>query len=144
MTRIPPFLRTPYAALAALFTLLAIIELPTGALLSGLDHHSSDFLLRQSALSNAPDPDIVIVDIDERSLELMAPQEGRYPWARSVHAELVEGVARQQPRAIVFDILFSDPDLLRPDSDDYLIEVARHQHNLFFPFVRLDASTDVG
>jgi adenylate cyclase len=144
MNAIPPFLRTPYAALAALFTLLALLELSSGLLLSGIDHRSSDLLLRQLALSSPPDPEIVIVDIDERSLELMAPQEGRYPWARSVHAELVEGVARQQPRAIVFDILFSDPDLLRPDADDYLIEVARQQHNLFFPFVRLDASTDVG
>lgn len=144
MKLIPPLLRTPYAALAALFAALALVELSTGALLGNLDHRASDFLLRQVAQGNPPDPEIVIVDIDERSLELMAPQEGRYPWARSVHAELVEGIARQQPKAIVFDILFSDPDLLRPDADGYLIEVAQQQQNLFFPFVRLDASTDVG
>jgi len=144
MRFIPRVLRTPYAALAALFALLALIELSTGALLSGIDHRSGDFLLRQIASSNPPDPEIVIVDIDERSLDLMAPQEGRYPWARSVHAQLVEGLERQKPKAIVFDILFTDPDLLRPDADAYLAEVAQQYDNLFFPYVRLDSASDAG
>ncbi|HEY0721897.1 MAG TPA: adenylate/guanylate cyclase domain-containing protein [Gammaproteobacteria bacterium] len=142
MQLIPPLLRTPFAAIAALFIALTLLEYATDGLLSNIEHPSSDFMLRQIAKHNPPDPDIVIVDIDERSLELMAPLEGRYPWARSVHAELVEGIARQQPKAIVFDILFSDSDLLRPDADAYLAEVAQSHDNLFFPFVRLDAVAD--
>ncbi len=142
MKLVPRFLRTPFAALGALFVAVTLLEYSSAGILSGIEHDSSDFLLRQIARHTPPDPDIVIVDIDERSLELMAPQEGRYPWARSVHAELVEGIERQQPKAIVFDILFSDADLLRPDADAYLAEVAQSYHNLFFPFVRLDAVAD--
>jgi len=144
MNRIPSSLRSPYALIAALFAFLALVELSSGIFLGEIEHHSSDFLLRQVAAHHPPDPGIVIVDIDERTLDLMAPLEGRYPWARSVHAQLVEGIEKQRPKAIVFDILFTDPDLLRPDADAYLADVAQRYNNLFFPFVRLDAISDAG
>ncbi|HEY0633787.1 MAG TPA: hypothetical protein VGE00_00280, partial [Gammaproteobacteria bacterium] len=68
MQLIPPLLRSPFAAIAALF--IALTQYATDGLLSNIEHRSSDFLLRQIAKHNPPDPDIVIVDIDERSLEL--------------------------------------------------------------------------
>ena len=32
-------------------------------------------------------------------------------------ASAMEGIARQQPQAILFDILFTDPDALRPEAE---------------------------
>ena len=43
----------------------------------------------------------------------MADYAGRWPWPRSVHGELVQGIAAQKPRAIVFDIMFFEPDIYR-------------------------------
>ena len=83
----------------------------------------SDARLARHALHSEPDRDIVLIDIDERSLAEMSDSVGRWPWPRSVHAELVEGIERQRPRAIVFDILFSDPDRARPEGDQYFAEV---------------------
>lgn len=98
----------------------------------------SDARLARYALNSKPDPDIVIVDIDERSLAGMSESVGRWPWPRSLHAELVEGMERQQPRAIVFDILFSDPDRARPEGDDYFANVIDGTTNTYFPMLKLE------
>ncbi len=128
--------------LAAL--LLLAIEFGGGGLLSTLEYRYGDLLLRQHAAQQQPDPDIVIVDIDERSLDQMAPLAGRYPWPRAVFAELLEGMARQQPAAVVFDILFSDADVMNPDGDAWLAEVARQQGKVFFPMLRLSGGDAQG
>src|SRR2546426_9655747 len=60
-----------------------------------------DWNLRQFAARHAPDPDIVLLDIDEPTLEALAPEYGRYPWTRAVYGALIEGLTRQKPAAIV-------------------------------------------
>ena len=65
---------------------------------------SSDFLFKAANLNPATDPDknIVIVAIDDKSLE----QLGRFPsWPRSYHANLINVIAEAEARVIVFDIL---------------------------------------
>ncbi|MCW8917281.1 MAG: adenylate/guanylate cyclase domain-containing protein [Gammaproteobacteria bacterium] len=135
-----PLRRDPFTLLAVAVLLLALLELFGSGLLRGLEYALHDQLLALHTRERLPDGQTVIVDIDERSLEAMAVEHGRYPWPRSVHAELVEAIAAQRPRAILFDILFTDPDPLRPDDDAYLAEVAATHDNLFFPFIRLQSS----
>ncbi len=130
--------REPFTLLAIAVAALALLELLVSGLLNHLEYAFNDRLLSYHAEQRLPDGQTVIVDIDERSLEAMAEVHGRYPWARSVHAEVVEWIAAQQPRAILFDILFTDPDPLRPDDDAYLSEVAAAQPRLFFPFIPLN------
>jgi adenylate cyclase len=57
-----------------------------------------------------------------------------------VHGELLQGIARQQPRAIVFDILFSEPDRYRPESDRFFNEVLHDLHNVYFPMLQLEGN----
>jgi adenylate cyclase len=123
---------------------LLVVPLETGwlGLLHNLNLRFSDQLLVLHAEQQTPDPEIVILDIDERSLAQLAPELGRYPWPRSTHAELIEGLADQQPKAIVFDIIFSDPDLIRRQGDQYLKEIAQTHPNVFFAFERLDGGPD--
>lgn len=52
-----------------------------------------------------------VVEIDARSLAAI----GRWPWPRSVLAELVERIAAQQPAALALDILMPEPDPLSPE-----------------------------
>jgi adenylate cyclase len=105
---------------------------------STLDNRLSDLFVRQVAQKLSPDPDIVIVDIDEASLAVMQDTAGSWPWPRAIHAELLQGIARQQPRAIVFDILFSEPDRYRPESDQFFNEVLHDLHNVYFPMLQLE------
>ena len=101
-----------------------------------------DWSLRQLAARLPSDPDVVLLDIDEASLDKMAPDFGRYPWTRAVHASLVDGLARQKPAAIVFDILFVDPDKEHGQDDVYFIRSAQRAKNVFLPMARLDPRAD--
>jgi adenylate cyclase len=129
-------------ALAAV--LLIVLNSAWLNLFSTLDNRLSDLFVRQVAQKLSPDPDIVIVDIDEASLAAMQDTAGSWPWPRAVHGELLQGIARQQPRAIVFDILFSEPDRYRPESDQFFNEVLHDLHNVYFPMALLEGNQAMG
>jgi len=133
-----------YIWLASILALALLAEIFWLQLLAPLENRLSDSLLSRHALTSAPDKEIVIVDIDERSLALLAGSVGRWPWPRSLHAELVEGIERQQPKAIVFDILFSDADLARPAEDQYFADVIGQHANLYFPMLLLKTADPQG
>lgn len=60
---------------------------------------------RLSALSRPqPDDNILLINIDEPSLEAI----GKWPWDRSVHAQLIDKLAASKPRSITLDILLSE------------------------------------
>lgn len=129
-------------AMASAMLVIALVELNWLHVLFPLENRLSDTFIQWRANGVGMDPDIVIVDIDERSLALLGDSAGRWPWPRSLHAELIQGVGRQHPRAMVFDILFSDADMARPEADRYFAEVISASDNLFFPFLRLNQADD--
>jgi CHASE2 domain-containing sensor protein/two-component sensor histidine kinase len=49
--------------------------------------------------------DILIIAIDNASLRAL----GRWPWPRDVHTRLLQRLAAARPRAVAFDIIFSEP-----------------------------------
>ena len=104
-----------------------------------LDNLYLDWNLHSLAARLPPDPGIVMIDIDEPTLEAMVPDYGRYPWSRAVFGQLLEGLAHQQPAAIVFDILFIDPQKEHVADDLYFIRTAAALPNVYFPMVRLSA-----
>jgi CHASE2 domain-containing sensor protein len=102
-----------------------------------------DAMVRYRIAPAKPDPDIIIVDINEASLAALSKEYGRWPWPRQVLGEFLENIEKQQPKAVVFDILFSDADVFNPDSDAYFNEAIAGTNNTFFPMLRLDSSSDV-
>lgn len=131
-----------YLVLAAVFSLLIVADLGLLNLVSAAETRLFDLLISHRLATPKPDPDIVIIDIDEASLAGMAAAHGRWPWPNRVLGELVAGLERQQPRAIVFDILFSDRDTLRPESDAAFNAVIAKSTTSFFPMLRLDPQND--
>lgn len=130
-----------YVGWAALLITVAVYAI-AGGHTGGMKHQAYDLIMKSRFQVPPPDPDIVLLDIDEASLAAMAPEYGRWPWPRSVMAELVEGLARQQPRAIVFDITFSDADVYQPQADKYFRDVVAHTPTTFFPMIRLNPEND--
>ena len=124
------------------FVLLAALELLVLHAASPLENRLSDAFVRMQVQQLTPDQDIVIVDIDDASLARLEDEAGRWPWPRAIHGELLRGIAAQQPRAIVFDILFSERDQFRPDSDDAFNQALQGTDNVYFPMVRRDAVLD--
>lgn len=143
MLAMSPAKQHHYAFYLVVLILLAFfVEIFWLRLFQPLENRLSDTLIAHHAQTatpeSQPDPDIVIVDIDERSLVALADSVGRWPWPRAIHAELLQGIEQQSPRAVVFDILFSDPDLTRPESDAYFADVIADSRNSFFPMLRLN------
>jgi adenylate cyclase len=137
-----PSSRKSLSRIGIVFLLLAALELSWLHALAPLENRLSDLFVRQQAQSLLPDADIVIVDIDDASLARMQDSAGSWPWPRAVHGDLVRGIARQKPKAIVFDILFSERDAFRPDSDQDFNRALRGLDNVYFPMVRRDPSMD--
>ncbi len=130
------------AGFAAAALVLAALEIFRFHALLPLENRLLDAFVRWHAARLAPDPDLVIVDIDESSLARMEHDAGRWPWPRAVHAELLEGIAAQAPRAIVFDILFNEKDAFRRDSDEIFADSAARNPAAYFPLTRLPRRDD--
>lgn len=73
--------------------------------------------------------DITIVAIDEKSLKAM----GRWPWPRDVHAQLVDVLIQHNAKAIAFDILFVEENVVSPEGDKNLIAAIERAGNVVLP-----------
>jgi adenylate cyclase len=131
-----------YLIFALIFSVVIVADWGIQGFVSGAEIRLFDTLISKRILSPTPDPDIVILDIDEASLAGMAAQHGRWPWSNQVFGDLVRGIEAQKPRAIVFDILFSDRDSQRPDSDAAFNAAIADSKTTFFPMLRLDPQND--
>jgi adenylate cyclase len=133
--------RALHAALGLLLAALALAELQGLHLLEALDNRFGDVLLRWHAQGRVPPQDVVIIDIDQPSLKdpQMFELAGAWAWPRVIHAELITALARQQPRAIVLDLILSPPDRFRPENDAALAEALAFER-AYVPMVLLEDS----
>ncbi|WP_269715347.1 CHASE2 domain-containing protein [Caulobacter sp. NIBR2454] len=91
-----------WAMVAAVSTLL-VVGLIGFSLTTRADNLIHDVAARLA--SRPADPQILIVAIDDASLA----QLGAWPWPRERHAALLERLARAQPKAVLYDVLFTEP-----------------------------------
>ena len=86
----------------AVCAFLSILLIQTGAL------RRSDNIIHDAFLglrSHTPDDRLLIVAIDNRSLEAL----GRWPWPRETHARLIDRLSQAGAAATGFDVLFTEP-----------------------------------
>lgn len=88
----------------------------------GLVHASYDFLLVARGEKSADEA--VIVYLDEKSHQVLK-QPLNAPWDRKLHADLIDRLTAAGAKAIVFDVIFSDPSITGPDADNRLAEAIR-------------------
>lgn len=134
-----PDMRLLILLLALLYALAETLWLHQ---LAPLEHQLQDSWVRQAAQASQPDADILLLNIDERSLAEMAPLVGRWPWPRSVYAELLQSILPEKPTAVVFDILMSDANLHDADGDAWFVDSAIASPLVFMPMVRLAHADD--
>ncbi|UBM23398.1 CHASE2 domain-containing protein [Pseudomonas sp. p1(2021b)] len=114
--------------------LVSLLLVPLTALLSLATHLSLNNLLYDRLRSLTPlavDPRILIVTIDDRSLQSL----GRWPWPRSVHAELLDRLTTAGARSVLFDVIFSEPSS-NPDEDRQLAQSLCRAGNVLLPLLR--------
>ncbi len=138
----PRLYAKPLVLLLAAIAVAAILEFAWLDWLRSAEARFTDIFVAAQAGKIKPDPEIVVVAADEHSLGQLADYAGRWPWPRSVHGEMVHGIQAQKPRAIVFDVMFFEPDIFRLDADELFNKSVERYGNVFFPTVRQDTAGD--
>jgi CHASE2 domain-containing sensor protein len=82
------------------------------------------------------DPDVVIVEIDDKSLAAV----GTWPWPRSYHAALLKALGKTKPSIIFYDIVF--PESSVREEDETFAEEIRKAGNVILPFYFPASSPD--
>lgn len=131
-----------YVVLAVALGLFVIVDFSFKGIDGQRGATVDDRLLKWRLASPAPSPDILIVDIDERSLERVGREQGRWPWTRAVLAEALANVSEAGPKAVLLNVHVSERDTRDPAGDEALAEVAAAYDRIVFPFIRLAPSND--
>jgi CHASE2 domain-containing sensor protein len=128
--------------LVFLFSVWVLLDVFVVKLTGGLAQSSYDAMVRARIFVAAPDPRIVIIDIDEASLARMGKEFGRWPWPRDTLATVLNYIEQQQPVAIVWDILFADVDRMSPGGDAAFNQAVSNSQRSHFSVVRLPENND--
>jgi adenylate cyclase len=80
-----------------------------------------DWRMRATADPASARQDIVLVDIDEKSLRAMEPLVGRWPWPREIHSYLLDFLARGPAAVVAVDVLFTERDRRGYEKDGVLV-----------------------
>jgi adenylate cyclase len=118
------------AAAGVVFALAAML-LGRAELMRVFELASLDARFRAEKPANI-DPRILIVAIDDSSIQ----QLGRWPWPREYHAALLQAINEYPPRALGFDILFTEPDEKHPEFDRAIVELCRQMRRVVFAAAR--------
>ena len=111
--------RLAFAAMAAAWLSLLLVQFLVGPWLSTLEERSGDWAWRQAA-TRTEERRLIVVDIDERSLA----ENGPWPWPRATQARLIDQLSQAGASQQILDIVFADQ---RPD--DNALANALRQHN---------------
>ena len=132
-------MRLPRFADASLYTLCLVVlaaalaDLRWTHVVAPLDARLADRWVALHARTVPPDNDVIVIDIDDASLEAMAPALGRFPWPRAVYGEIIDELESQKAAAVVMDVELYEPDLMNPESDKVLNAAVAGTRNTFFP-----------
>jgi len=129
--------RRPMSAFAyrikfAFYPLLAIVAIgwlawdwTHGRTLNSAENAVFDTVINLRPVEPAPSGQVVVVEIDECSIEYFRAQgEGGWPWSRQRHADLLDALDRAGVRAVGYDVLFADPSSVDPVGDRSLDAIA--------------------
>ncbi|WP_440916096.1 CHASE2 domain-containing protein [Candidatus Pelagibacter sp.] len=99
-----------YFVFLILLTLLIFLKILNPAFIKSVSYLSFD--LYQKVFVEKKDSEVVIIDIDEQSLGKF----GQFPWNRRVFAKILDQLNIHNPKAIGFDIFFTEKDKQSPEA----------------------------
>ena len=98
-----------YLIFLLFLTLLIFLKILNPAFIKSVSYLSFD--LYQKIFEEKKDSEVVIIDIDEKSLGKF----GQFPWNRNVFAKILDQLNTSNPKAIGFDIFFTEKDKQSPE-----------------------------
>ena len=90
-----------------------------------------------------PNKDIVVLAIDDASLEFLWDKYGEWPIPRNVYADIVNYLEKDKPQAIIFDLLFIKPIRSEKSSDEMFTNTLNKYNNIYVGMNFDNVSSDV-
>ena len=78
-----------------------------------------------------PNKDIVLLAIDDASVESLWDKYGEWPIPRNVYADVINYIEAQKPQAMIFDLMFIKSIRSQKDADKYFIETMNKYNNIY-------------
>ncbi|DAB00027.1 TPA: hypothetical protein CPT92_01905 [Candidatus Gastranaerophilales bacterium HUM_13] len=78
-----------------------------------------------------PNKDIVVLAVDDASLESLWEKYGEWPIPRNVYADLINYLEAQKPQSIIFDLMFIKSIRTSADADRYLADTMNKFNNIY-------------
>ena len=78
-----------------------------------------------------PNRDIVVLAIDDASLETLWDKYGEWPLPRNIYADIINYIETEKPQAIIFDLMFIKSVRTAPEIDKYLSDTMNRYDNIY-------------
>ena len=113
----------------------AVLVLAAGLKIVGLLQPYSlktlDILFRLVPLPPAS-PEVVLVTVDQPDIDFFKEQGVNWPWPRQLYGPIIDFCKRGGARAVIFDLLYTEPSFYGPDDDRELAKAAAVAENVVF------------
>ena len=90
-----------------------------------------------------PNKDIVVLAIDDASLELLWDKYGEWPLPRDVYADVINHIEKQNPQMVIFDLMFIKSMRDAQNSDKVFLETMNKYDNIYTAMTFDDQPTDM-
>jgi len=109
------------------------------------ENRSFDYRQSLKVLHKQPTPnnDIVVLAIDDASLEMLWDKYGEWPIPRNVYADMINHIEADKPQAIIFDLMFIKSMRANPAADKYFVDTMNKYNNIYTAMNFDDQPTDL-
>jgi adenylate cyclase len=91
-----------------------------------LELKTYDFRVRTFAASTRTSDDIIVVLLDQPSINWAAQERGwAWPWPRAAYAEFIDYMNSSGAASVTFDVIYSEPSVYGPGDDEAFIRASR-------------------
>lgn len=131
-----------YISLALGFIIFMVISLALVISDENVKSSTYDYVIRNRLSSPKPSNQILIVDIDEKSIAELSQKYGRWPWPRELTAELIANLEEAHVSTIYLNMILAEKDLNNKNSDNVFQSILNDHNNIVLPWVRLNPKND--
>ena len=116
-------------------TSLIVLILHSFSLFQAFELKTLDWRFKLLASPDEASDDIVIVVVDQKSLDYYEEMGGLpWPWPRGLYEAVIEFVNTGGAQAILFDILFTERSGFGYEDDEFFTEAVKDAGNVYMPF----------
>lgn len=111
--------------------LFLVVSLPIlKDILLSLELKSYDLRHNIHTKQKLTNPEIVVLAIDDNSLELLADKYGSWPWDRQAYVDAISYLNQSGAKQVILDLMFVNHSKNK-SSDDKLIKIIKENDNIF-------------